>query len=262
MIDLHNALIAGRMIGGSGGTPPPEPVLIEKTITQNGTYNASSDNVDGYSAVVVNCDSLPVTFAKSIKSLGNSFIETNIVPTIDWTTVIDMSLSDAIASAGDAFIFGCTNTDSQNVQNGMYGVEISTSNNGTLYCYLGINWQSSNIPVLFANSGNRTRNTLYSQRGRHIFGTSYSSSNPTPTLPTLTAPIGFFGYYSSRSGAKPQAQREITIYSAKLYNENGVLVHSLVPAKHKTTERGGLYDLITGTFYPSSSDFDDVVVEV
>ena len=54
MIDLHNALIAGRMIGGSGGTPPPEPVLIEKTITANGTYNASSDNADGYSAVTVN----------------------------------------------------------------------------------------------------------------------------------------------------------------------------------------------------------------
>lgn len=54
MIDLHNALIAGRMIGGSGGTPPPEPVLIEKTITENGTYNASADDVDGYSSVVVN----------------------------------------------------------------------------------------------------------------------------------------------------------------------------------------------------------------
>lgn len=58
MIDLHNALIAGRMIGGSGGTPPPEPVLIEKTITANGTYNAASDNVDGYSAVTVNVPSL------------------------------------------------------------------------------------------------------------------------------------------------------------------------------------------------------------
>lgn len=35
--------------GGGGG----EPVLIEKTITQNGTYAASSDSADGYSSVTV-----------------------------------------------------------------------------------------------------------------------------------------------------------------------------------------------------------------
>ena len=34
--------------GGGGST------LVTKTITQNGTYNASSDNADGYSSVIVN----------------------------------------------------------------------------------------------------------------------------------------------------------------------------------------------------------------
>lgn len=53
MIDLHNALIAGRMLGGSGGSPAPEPTLITKSITANGTYNAASDNADGYSSVTV-----------------------------------------------------------------------------------------------------------------------------------------------------------------------------------------------------------------
>lgn len=32
----------------------PEPTLITKTITENGTYNASEDNADGYSQVTVN----------------------------------------------------------------------------------------------------------------------------------------------------------------------------------------------------------------
>ena len=36
-------------ISGGGGS-----TLITKTITQNGTYNASSDNADGYSSVTVN----------------------------------------------------------------------------------------------------------------------------------------------------------------------------------------------------------------
>lgn len=38
-------------LGGGGGS---QPVLITKSITQNGTYNASSDNADGYSSVNVN----------------------------------------------------------------------------------------------------------------------------------------------------------------------------------------------------------------
>jgi hypothetical protein len=32
----------------------PEPIIIQKTITENGTYNASSDGADGYSSVSVN----------------------------------------------------------------------------------------------------------------------------------------------------------------------------------------------------------------
>lgn len=33
---------------------PDQAVLVTKTITENGTYSASSDNADGYSQVVVN----------------------------------------------------------------------------------------------------------------------------------------------------------------------------------------------------------------
>ena len=42
-----------RCGGGSSGT------LITKSITQNGTYNASSDNADGYSEVTVNVNNNP-----------------------------------------------------------------------------------------------------------------------------------------------------------------------------------------------------------
>lgn len=37
-----------------GGSNTPAPTLITKNITQNGTYNASDDNADGYSSVSVN----------------------------------------------------------------------------------------------------------------------------------------------------------------------------------------------------------------
>lgn len=40
------------------GSVRVKPSTTTKTITQNGTYNASSDNVDGYSSVAVNVPSL------------------------------------------------------------------------------------------------------------------------------------------------------------------------------------------------------------
>ena len=38
---------------------PPPPVLIDKTITKNGTYDPSDDSADGYSSVVVDVPSTP-----------------------------------------------------------------------------------------------------------------------------------------------------------------------------------------------------------
>ena len=53
------------MDGGS------QPVLVTKTITQNGTYNASSDSADGYSQVTVNVSgSQPVLITKTITQNG------------------------------------------------------------------------------------------------------------------------------------------------------------------------------------------------
>lgn len=40
---------AEKLVGG-------DPVLTTKNITQNGTYNASSDNAEGYSSVIVNVE--------------------------------------------------------------------------------------------------------------------------------------------------------------------------------------------------------------
>ena len=49
----YNELMKAAAIAGAGGTPTP-PVLIEKSVTANGTYSAQDDEADGYSAVTVN----------------------------------------------------------------------------------------------------------------------------------------------------------------------------------------------------------------
>ena len=50
-LDIPSFLL-GKSKGG-GGEPP---VLINKNITANGTYNASDDNANGYSKVNVNVE--------------------------------------------------------------------------------------------------------------------------------------------------------------------------------------------------------------
>lgn len=49
-MDFYELLLAEKLNGGGGGSA----VLINKDITENGTYNAENDNADGYKKVVVN----------------------------------------------------------------------------------------------------------------------------------------------------------------------------------------------------------------
>lgn len=57
-MDMFSALL-GKSLSGGGGS---EPVLISKSISSNGTYNASDDNADGYSSVSV---SVPNSYTQS-----------------------------------------------------------------------------------------------------------------------------------------------------------------------------------------------------
>lgn len=54
--DIGNSSVIYRT---NGTVTPVLPTLITKSITENGTYNASSDNVDGYSQVTVNVPTAP-----------------------------------------------------------------------------------------------------------------------------------------------------------------------------------------------------------
>ena len=49
-MNYYDVLFAKKLAGGGGSAP----ALIEKEITENGTYTAADDNADGYSKVTVN----------------------------------------------------------------------------------------------------------------------------------------------------------------------------------------------------------------
>ena len=51
MLDLYKMLLLKKFFGGSGGGG--EAVLVNKSISANGEYSASTDGADGYKKVTV-----------------------------------------------------------------------------------------------------------------------------------------------------------------------------------------------------------------
>lgn len=84
--------------------PSEEPTLGTKTITANGTYNASDDNLDGYSSVTVN-----------VTSGGSGKFATLVDRSITQVTAEDLS---GVTSIGQNAFQNCTN---------LTGIEIPSS---------------------------------------------------------------------------------------------------------------------------------------
>ena len=74
--------------GGAGGSA----VLTTKSITQNGTYNASADNADGYSQVTVNVSGGGVEYV-DLSSFANYFNRNTTTPTITQISTTEVGLT-------------------------------------------------------------------------------------------------------------------------------------------------------------------------
>lgn len=264
MLDVFDGILAARLCGTGGASPtPPAPVLIEKTVTANGVYNAEDDHADGYSSVTVNTPQLPVTFLKSIKSQGNSVILTDIVPDYNWTAAVDTTIGAALSAKAGYFFASRTYNSSELI--GLYGAGIRNDNRNII-AYCGNDWNASGNFALNASEADFTRNTLYLRRNITSLGSSAVTVTASINKSSISAELAFFGscikdVSTSETELEPEAAREITLYGAKLYDGTGALRHNLVPAQSKATGRGGLYDVITGTFYPSDSNYDDFIKE-
>lgn len=253
-MNYFDMLLAKKLVGGS---PTPEPILITKSITANGEYLASSDNADGYSAVTVNVDSLPVTFLKSIKSLGNSVIVTDLVANYDWEVYIDAKF-EVISSPGDYYEICGVNKSNEHF------IIAPDIQNRAYYAWFGftaaIDDSYSVYQVGTYNFANR--NQIIARRGsaKCLFGdTGFTMTNRT-TDDTPSTPVIICGI-NENGTIYPHNRSAVTIYGLQICL-SGSVVHNFIPAQSKTTGRAGLYDIITNTFYPSSGDFDDFVKEV
>ena len=255
MTDLFD-LAAARLMSG-GGSPA---VLTEKSVTANGTYSAAADNADGYSAVTVNVPEIPVTFLRSIKSTGNSIILTDISPAYDWAIHFNAKFENPrYGSGGNTFFGKALTTDHWSV-----GLEKwSASDRPSYIAFIGFAPSSGRTYYTSINENNlNIPNTFIARRGNGKCIAGFDSFTMTTIIEDTQTQTGaaICGVLNSQS-VLVYDRHDLTIYGVKMFNGQNVLVHDLVPAQSKTTGRGGLYDIITGMFYPADSNYDDFVKE-
>lgn len=205
----------------------------------------------------------PVTFIKSIKSLGNSIIVTDIVPQNSWTLAADIKIGNAVSSTCDMLISAYSYTN--NTLSGIFNAQFGTNN--ILSVYIGQPWSASGtyaIQDINSEYGRMQTLTMRRGSGKSIFGSKSVQITTSETLQSPTVSLAICGKHHNSGGETivPFDIREVTIYGVKLYDSDGILIHNLVPAENNISHRAGLYDLITGAWYQSDPDFDDFIKEV
>ena len=90
------------ILGVQGTYSGSTPTLITKSITQNGTYNASSDNADGYSSVTVNVSGGGIGIPREVK---NGVYQ---MPTESFTFSLPSNATDVVSYGLYYAFYGCT----------------------------------------------------------------------------------------------------------------------------------------------------------
>jgi len=103
-------------VGGGGGG---SSVIVSKSITQNGTYNASADSADGYNPVIVNVSGGGEYV--DLTSFDNYFNRNTTTPTVthENTNEISLSFTDQNAQGYELASFGV------DLNKGIYIAEIT-----------------------------------------------------------------------------------------------------------------------------------------
>lgn len=260
-----------KVVGGSGGGGGTTPILINKMITENGTYNASADNADGYSRVTVDVEASPVLDTKDITENGtytaadeglDGFSEVTVdVPEYflpDAYRQIDYVQCGTGSNQQSGFVLKNLEVTSKhicemvtitppyvNTEAGFWGVD---GQNVEIYYDSSFELADYGVAELISNSTELTPDgfTKNTTRMKHT-GASRFDIN--------------IGYY--RAGRYPYVGR---IYSCKfmlpIVDANGnstgrekVLI-DLVPCVRISDGVVGMFDLVNQVFYQSRTDLD------
>jgi hypothetical protein len=231
-----------------------KPSTAEKTITANGTYDASDDGVDGYSSVTVNVPTIipdDIVLLEYIKSQKNAAIKTDIVTEYSNEIACELAFdSESLTSGSSDGVFGVQSSGAWHM--------FSRNNDGCGW-YIGYMWDASgthinNVPT----SQEYTRkNAVWLRQPSSGYGVSLGisvSSQTTQSAPVV--PMSIFGATTTSGNTAIYNYDNVTIYGLKVYDQ-GKLIHNLLPAKKNNS--GGFFDVCTGKFYGKTAGDGDII---
>lgn len=182
-MDLFDIAVASKLAGGGGGD---EPVLIDKTITANGTYNASSDNADGYKKVVANVPSVTPTGNINITSTAQTDVSAYAT-----AQVVD---ADLVASniKKDVDILGVVGTYEGGGGGGVNVGDAAFTRESSTKLSTRLNGEPKAFAIYFI--GNFTQS---SSSTNIYFGTMVVANNSTKVIKVYNRANGKYGELSS-----------------------------------------------------------------
>lgn len=232
---------AGKAAGGGGGS-----TLITKTITENGTYAASSDNADGYSSVTVDVagGDTPVvpagyTQLDYITGDGNAYIDTGVTRQAGDELELVGGISPSHGS-GYWHPFGTPNCFIQ-FQNYLPPVQTATA-------HLNSSGNHTTQIISLLTEYRITDTTFYQTdvRGYTTGVVSYSGDVAADTQSMI-----LFGRHTASGGVDYKANG-YSIFRFKWYR-GGALIHDFVPAIQQSDNALGMYDIIDNVFHTNAA---------
>lgn len=216
--------------------------LGTKTITENGTYSARADGVDGYSEVAVNVDNI-----ESSPALPSEYQRVEYLNIQAGYFLIDLPVMG---------IYKCTFSTSESSttrSQGVFGGRYNKSSNSSHDWYLLISnnlsnsyfWSRAFSDTSLNTITNVTPNTKYTVWGDVIY----------PTGTNRQAYIGVYNPWDGGTSKTSKYEFYGNFYGATGYMVNPSSTYALsltcdyVPCYRKSDDQVGIYDVVNSIFY-------------
>ena len=226
-------------------SPTLTPTTGNNTLSVGTTLQPSNVSITGHIK--------PIEYKRLsyIKSTGTQYIQTDIVPSYSDKVEMDVQFgSTAYTSYNSGLTAGYYDNDS-GALTVSFGSGASSGITETAIFYDGFRWYSgigSNHMISNVDVTNRSTVTL--QRGTSSWGASTCTVSETITASDPSTGMPIFGC-NVANNIRPFDKRDMSLYGFKLYDNNSVLTHDLVPVE-RFDGTLGLLDTITNKFYSNA----------
>lgn len=177
------------------------------------------------------------TESHSAGTQNGASICTAIKPSLDLVTEMDMEFTSWFSNAS-SFIFGSDPSDQNR-----YAVYVNASR------YWVIGWGNATVSTATASLNTRYKVKL---DGGKLYIDGVEIASTTATNVNQNCNIILYAYNYTAGGNMPARFAKMKLYHVK-FTRGGTVVGDFYPCKRDSDSAPGMYDLVSGTFYPCES---------